>query len=56
MYMFEMLMADAVPDEKAAKENKALKIWIVVSDVCFMYCTVMYSCSVSMLSGHMTKR
>lgn len=30
MYLFEMLMADAVKDEKAAKENKALKSWIVV--------------------------
>ena len=31
MYFFEMLMLDAVPDEKSAKENKALKIWTVVS-------------------------
>ena len=30
MYLFEMLMADAVKDEKAAKENKALKSLIVV--------------------------
>ncbi len=31
MYLFEMLMADAVKDEKVVKENKALKPWIVVS-------------------------
>lgn len=33
MYLFEMLVTDAVPTEKAAKENKALKIWIVVSHI-----------------------
>ncbi len=33
MYLFEMLITDAVPNEKAAKENKMLKIWIVVSAI-----------------------
>ena len=32
MYLFEMLMADAVKDEKVAKENKNLKSWIVVRE------------------------
>lgn len=31
MYLFEMLMSEAVSDEQTAKSNKNLKIWIVVS-------------------------
>ena len=32
MYLFEMLMKEACEDEKTAKENKNLKIWIVVGN------------------------
>ena len=31
MYLFEMLMEEAVRDHNIAKENKSLKIWITVS-------------------------
>lgn len=34
MYLFEMLMSEAVSDPEAAKSNKNLKIWIVVSLYC----------------------
>ena len=30
MYMFEILMKEASEDEKTARDNKNLKIWIVV--------------------------
>ena len=30
MYLFEMLMHEAVQDEKAARDNKNLKSWIMV--------------------------
>ena len=30
MYLFEMLMKEACAEEKTARENKNLKIWIVV--------------------------
>ena len=32
MYMVEMMMSEACEDEKTAKENKNLKIWIVVRE------------------------
>lgn len=30
MYMIDMMMSSAVEDEKAAKENKNLRVWITV--------------------------
>ena len=30
MHMFDMMMCSAVSDEKAARENKSLRGWIVV--------------------------
>ena len=30
MYMIDMMMSSAVEDEKAAKENKNLRVWIIV--------------------------
>ena len=31
MYMFDMMMSSAVEDEKAARENKNLRVWMTVS-------------------------
>ena len=31
MYMFTMMMTDALEDEASAKDSKNIKIWIVVS-------------------------
>ena len=31
MYMFTMMMADALEDEASAKDSKNIKIWVVVS-------------------------
>lgn len=35
MYLFEMLMKEACAEEKAARENKNMKIWIVVRQITF---------------------
>ena len=34
MYMFTMMMTDALEDEASAKDTKNVKIWIVV---CMLY-------------------
>ena len=40
MYLFQMLLSEAVADEKTARENKNLKIWIVVRLCECVCCTV----------------
>ena len=35
MYLFEMLMKEACAEEKVARENKNMKIWIVVRQIPF---------------------
>ena len=36
MYLFEMLMKEACAEEKVARENKNMKIWIVVRQLPFL--------------------
>ena len=45
MYLFSMLLHEAVEEEKAARENKNLKTWIVVCVYVCIRNTYMYTCT-----------
>lgn len=55
MYMFTMMMTDALEDEASAKDSKVVKIWIVVCHIHLLITYSSVSCSppsCSLLCGH----